>query len=181
MTALRIKARAVRADTAGVTTVTTQSTTITHRYPWTLEEQGSIAVLVAGPALVAALFGWWGESVPLAAGVTLAGLLAAGALFRLGHRRKKRSTVTGMLTGTRLVVSGGRVGSSRGDVATTRTGTTLELGPETVLVLGSRDGTSLRVPMRLTTSPELREVLRTHLLHDGVDLTDHARDLVADL
>ena len=164
-----------------MTTATSDATTITHRYPWTVEELGSIVFLLLAPPAACFALGWWSRDLVIALVVTVAGALAAAGLYRLGARRKKKSEVTGVLTGTRLVVSGGRVGSSRGDIAGTRAATTLTLGPETVLVLASRDGGSLRVPMRLAADEALRAVLRQHVRRDGVELSADARDALASL
>ncbi len=161
--------------------MTADATTIRHRYPWSLEERGSIAVLVVGPAVLAALFGWWRDWPSMAVGTSVAGLLAAAALFRLGSRRKNRSAISARLTGTRLEVTGGRVKSSKGDIAGARVVVVERMGPETVLVLGGSASGPLRVPMRIAVHPDLARVLRRELLHDGVAVSAEARDLLEPL
>jgi hypothetical protein len=152
---------------------TSTPTTVTHRYPWSLEELSVLAVLAVAPVGVLL---WRGtDELPLVAVVTAACWVAFAGLVRLGHRRKSRSRVTATLDGTRLVVSGGRVGSSRGDVAGTRRVSVVTKGPETVLQLTHRTGALLEVPTRVSGDPRLAAVLREHLRAAGVEVDEDAR------
>jgi hypothetical protein len=164
-----------------VTTATNNGTTITHRYPWSLEERAVIAALVvAPPAITAWLTARDGFNPVLAAVLFVVGWAAAFGLYRLGAGRKNSSRVTATLRGTRLEVHGGRVKQSRGDIAGTREVVTEQVGPETVLILTGPGGT-LKVPMRIATHVALAAVLREHLVKDGVHLDDGAKVVLATL
>lgn len=154
-------------------------TTITHRYPWTVQEMVIIAVLVVGPAAMVLWLDMLAEGDHVQAGLLqVAGLAAAAALYRLGSRRKQASAIRAVLDGTRLVVDGGRVKHSSGDVAGTRTVTAEQMGPETVLALTRGDGDRLKVPMRIAHHPALRGVLQRHLSSETVRVSPEARELL---
>lgn len=170
-------------DTAPVTASSTASSaaaTITHRYAWSGEERAILAVFALGPTVttLALAQGAGGVDTVLAVVLHVVGLSAAAGLFALGSKRKNRSRITAVLTGTRLQVDGGRVQRSRGDIAGTRTVETIRLGPETVLVLTDDHNAQLRVPVRIVNDPALAPVLREHLDRDGVNLSPLARTLV---
>ena len=170
-------------DTAPVTASSTASSapkTITHRYPWSGEERAILAVFTLGPtvATLALARGAGGVDTVLAVVLHVIGLGSAAGLWALGSKRKNRSRITAVLTGTRLQVDGGRVQRSRGDIAGTRTVETIRLGPETVLVLTNGHNAQLRVPARIATDPALASVLREHLDRDGVNLSPLAQTLI---
>ncbi|GAB2682242.1 hypothetical protein [Thalassiella azotivora] len=158
------------------TTTPANPTTITHRWPWTGEELAIVGVLALAPLAVLA---WRGtEALFLPVVVAACCWPAAVALVRLKVVRRRRSQVTAVLDGTRLTVSGGRVGSSRGDVAGTSRVSVQRKGPETVLQLTHRSGALLEVPTRVTAHPALAAVLREHLTAPGVRVDDGAAALV---
>jgi hypothetical protein len=169
--------------TASSTASSAAPRTITHRYAWSGEERAILAVFVLGPTVttLALARGAGGVDTVLAVVLHVVGLGAAAGLFALGSRRKNRSRISAVLTGTRLEVHGGRVQRSRGDIAGTRTVETIRLGPETVLVLTNDHNAQLRVPARIAIDPALAPVLRRHLNRDGVNLSPLARTLVQGL
>lgn len=153
-------------------------TTITHRYPWSGEELAIIATFVLTPPLVTvALGGPGGTSLVLALTLHVFGLGVALGLYLLGRHRKNASRVTATLTGSSLLVSGGRVRASRGDLATAVSACTTIMGPETVLVVELTRGAVL-VPGRIVRHPALAAVLDTHLVRGRAALSSEARDLL---
>lgn len=164
-----------------MSTETASATTVTHRYPWTGEERAIIAVLVLAPVVLGAWRLTGAGLGPAAVVLLVVCWSAAAALYRLGARRKRRSQVTVVLHGTRLTVTGGRVGRSTGDLTGTKTVGVQKAGPETLLVLTGTGPSALRVTTRVTGHPAIAPVLREHLLACGVVLSDDARSIVESL
>lgn len=149
---------------------------VTHRFPWSIEER---IIMVGAAALGITVGVTVGGLFPLL-GWSCLGLAVAAYLFHVGKSRKNKSAVTVTISGSKVKVhSDGFVGRSQVDTKTVVSVTDRRRGSYDCFVLAG-DGGGAFVPVLCAAHPAVRDVV-TGVLAQVKSVSADARDLYASI
>lgn len=166
----------------------TDKDTVAHsQWPWKKQEIGTIVFFFLLPLILLAVLLITGDfSWAVFGPVLTGGVIAGGALSYLGHKRKKGSRFTGVLSPDSKLQVKGKIPSTNTEFASkillddVRSVAVKPLGINAAFVLHARnekdDDVSLVLPYRLAYTDELREKVVECL--EGAQKTPEAEDFL---